>query len=505
MLRIARFVTRCQAPQGRSEVYSLADSIVREQLAGALAGALGPSLSRQTGVVRIKRLRVRIEVRGRSIDRGRLIEAWVRALTRQLFTALAYPHGGGHFEIERAASPAHFRAGFLRDLLSGTAPGRWIHRDREALLRLTRADAVMAALREDPSEIVDTLAALAEMGSLEGVVTILDDLALEEIFRAIAATGKIATDAPPEESLAQIARALKRHPPSRGLRLDSRAQALRLFVLDGHAGVQSGPRVWLTVLTALALLAEYCELWTASPHTVEQICGRRLSPHVVELLEFLRPGSLTAPPGSPGGSRTVLLEALHAAGLKPPEPAVTASALEPWRDLDGASLLLLTGPLASLGWVAHWPGLAAQFTLYALAGAIRGVFDPGTLTIDPNAAFFAGIFGEPSLSALRQSFAESSPPPDTAADWRSAADLLAARLIAWWTQRLPGFRKATRTAIVRQFLTSPGRVRVEEARVVVELAANPVFVALRIASLDAPVENVSWFGGRRLEFRIEGV
>jgi hypothetical protein len=84
-------------------------------------------------------------------------------------------------------------------------------------------------------------------------------------------------------------------------------------------------------------------------------------------------------------------------------------------------------------------------------------------------------------------------------------DSLAARLIAWWTARLPGFRKAARTAIVRQFLIAPGRVRVEETRVVVSLSPQPVFAALRTGSLDEAVESVPWFDGRRLEFRIEGL
>src|SRR5579872_3117439 len=136
MLRIDRFVIQCRAPSHRTEVRSLADSIAREEIARELGDRLGPSLSRQTGVVRIRRLRVRIEVRGRAVSRSRLVDAWVRAICRQLFTALAYPHGGGQFEIHRAASPAEFRAEFIRDLLSGAATGRWQYHGREALLRM---------------------------------------------------------------------------------------------------------------------------------------------------------------------------------------------------------------------------------------------------------------------------------------------------------------------------------------------------------------------------------
>jgi len=504
MLRIARFVTRCNAPQGRPEVYSLADSIAREQVAGELAARLGPSLSGQAGVVRIRQLRVRIEIRGRSLDRRRLIDAWVRAICRQLFTALAYPHGGGHFEVERAPSAAHFRAGFIRDLLSGAAQGRWIYRGREATWRLPRAGAVIAVLREAPAGMADTLDALAALNTLEPAVAMLDDVALEEIFRAIAASGAVTLETAWPDLLASMARVLTRHPPSRGWRLDSRAQALRMFVLARAMDVRLGPRLWLTGLTALALLAENGELWTASPRSVEQICGRKLSPEAIALLEFARAraaaarGAGAAPPGA-------LVEALQAAGLPVPAPVVSQSEPQPWLEFEGASLLLLTGPLVRQGWADGWRGVARQATLYALACAIRGGFNPQVAAIDPDAALFSGMFQETPAAGLRGFFADAAPPPGAGTDWPSAMEALAGRLVAWWTARVPGFRKASRDAMVRQFLTSPGRVRIEENRVAVWLAPQPVFVALRIASLDEPVESVPWFGGRRLEFRIEGL
>jgi hypothetical protein len=505
MLRIGRFVTECQVPKGRPEVYGLVDSIAREQFAHELSARIGPSLSRQPGVVRIERLRIRIELRGRTLDRGRLIDAWTRAVCRQLFTALAYPHGGGQFEIHRADSAPHFRAEFIRDLLSGAAQSRWYYRSRAAALKLPCADGVLAALREDPGEIAETLEALAALGELEPAIAILDDVACEEIFRAIAASDGAPLEERWQEALASIARVFRRHPPSRGLRLDSRAQALRMFALARGMDVRLGPRVWFTALTALALLAGNGELWTASGRPPEQICGCRLAPDVAALLRFVRDGAAGTVGAAASAHSQLLMAALDAAGLRVPDPVVSQSEPEPWRELEGASLLLLTGPLVGLGWAADWPGVARQATLYALGCAIRGGFDPAMPAIDRDAAVFAGIFGEASLPGLRGFFAASAPPLEGAADWPSAIDSLAARLITWWTARLPGFRKATRAAIVRQFLTAPGRVRVEEKRVLVSLVHQPAFVALRIASLDEAVESVPWFDGRRLEFRIEGL
>ncbi len=503
MLRIARFVTRCQTPKNRTEIRWLADAVAREQLPRELGAFLGPSLSRDPSVVRIRRLRVRILVRGRSLDRQRLMEAWVRAIGRQLFTALAYPHGG-HFEIERAPSRAHFRARLMRDLLSGAVPGKWIYAGQEALFGLPRAEAVMMLLRESPAEMTEVLEALFTEGSLEPALAILNDVSLEEIFRTIATAGNFPLDSPRIEWLAEAVRVLRQIAPSRGWPLDSRAQALRMFVAAVRMGVRLAPRAWLTILAALALFAEYGELWTASPRPVEQICGGRHAEDVKAFAGSIREKVQTAAAETPP-LRGLLMEALRAAALPVPEPAIARENPEPWREFDAASLLLVTGPVLKLGWAAGWRGVAAQATLYALACAVRGNFDPLLGSIDPSAAIFAGIFGEVSPRALRDFYANTAPPAGTAADWPGAMDQLAARLIQWWTERLPGFRKSARSAIVRQFLTTPGRVRVEENRVVAWLAHNPLFVALRIANLDDAVENVPWLGGRQLVFRLEGL
>ncbi len=488
MLRIARFEMKCRAPAGREDVYALASSVAREQLATELSAFLGPSLSRQPGFVRIRLLRVRLVVRSSAVDRGQLLDGWVRAITRQLFTALAYPAGGGQFEIQRSPSGAHFRAEFIAALLAGTAPGNWAYRQYARILALPRAEAVMAVLREDPAELLDLLDALEAVGSFEAALALPGEAELEELFRAIATQPGIPGGFAPAD-FADIARILERHPPIRGLSLEGRAQALRLFVLARREGVLPGPRAWHAALAALRMLSENAALWWASPLTVEQICGRPLPAAVAELLELLR----AAP-----SARPHVLAALAAAGL--PRPASAASAAsEPWRELDRASLLLLAGAVLRLDWHREWQSDPRGFQcfLYGVAAAVRGSFNAAVPFADPDAALFAGIFGEPSLEALRRFFAADS----RAARIPESADAL----LAWFTARVPGFRRAAPEAIVRQFLSSPGRVRVEEQRVLVHLAANPVFLAVHIASLDEPLERVPWFDNRKLEFRIEGL
>jgi hypothetical protein len=81
---------------------------------------------------------------------------------------------------------------------------------------------------------------------------------------------------------------------------------------------------------------------------------------------------------------------------------------------------------------------------------------------------------------------------------------LAAKLIGEFTSLVPGFRRASREAIVRQFLRKPGRVQVGEHVVSVLLAPSPFHVALRIAGMDDPVQPVNWMNNRRLEFRLLG-
>ena len=58
--------------------------------------------------------------------------------------------------------------------------------------------------------------------------------------------------------------------------------------------------------------------------------------------------------------------------------------------------------------------------------------------------------------------------------------------------------------MVKNFVALPGRIRIEETRLVVVFTSSPLHVVLHLSGLDDPVEAVGWLGGRRIAFQTEG-
>src|SRR5262245_14358403 len=111
---IEKLVIRCRTSPRHAAVGGIADRVARQRLATELTQFVGPALSRQPRVVRIRRLSVKLEIAAEEFSEETLAAAWARAITRALFEALAYPSGSGPVQIVRADSPAAFRAAFLR-------------------------------------------------------------------------------------------------------------------------------------------------------------------------------------------------------------------------------------------------------------------------------------------------------------------------------------------------------------------------------------------------------
>jgi hypothetical protein len=92
-----------------------------------------------------------------------------------------------------------------------------------------------------------------------------------------------------------------------------------------------------------------------------------------------------------------------------------------------------------------------------------------------------------------------------AEDWATTLDALASRLVVEFGGLVRGFRQASREALVRQFLRTPGRVRLGEHVVSVLLEPSPYHVALHLSGLDDALSAVNWMGDRRLEYRLLGL
>jgi hypothetical protein len=90
-------------------------------------------------------------------------------------------------------------------------------------------------------------------------------------------------------------------------------------------------------------------------------------------------------------------------------------------------------------------------------------------------------------------------------DWAFTFDALAEFLLRRFASDVPGFRSASRPAIVRQFLRTPGHVTLDDRTAVIRLDPSPYHVALRTAGADASLARVPWLQERSVAFRLEGL
>ena len=219
---IDKLVTRCRVSRRHESAAGLVDRVVRRRLAAEVTEFVGPALSRQARVVRIRRLSVKVEIASGEISEDALAAAWARALARSLFEALAYPSDSGPVQIVRAESPAAFRAVFLRDLLTGQAGTRWEYAEFSELLRLPSHEAAVSLLLRHPENLVATLIALDGSPALQRLLSDLDELSLERLFVAIARADTRVASEPltPEDLIWTVYRrsrrsAAPRHRPER--------------------------------------------------------------------------------------------------------------------------------------------------------------------------------------------------------------------------------------------------------------------------------------------------
>jgi len=77
-------------------------------------------------------------------------------------------------------------------------------------------------------------------------------------------------------------------------------------------------------------------------------------------------------------------------------------------------------------------------------------------------------------------------------------------VIREFTEQIRCFGKPSRSFIIKNFVALPGRILIEEKRLVVMFTSSPLHVVIHLSGLDYPIESVSWLGGRRIEFQADG-
>lgn len=546
-LMIERLVTRCQAPRRLKLDGALVDRVAHEQFPSECACRLQPRWPGHGGVCRIRRLPVRLTVSLADLNDTRLPQLWAAAFARAMTEALARPAGSGPVEVVRAENRAEWLARFIHDLLNGNASGRWEYQEFQEYFGLSTRDAVLAVLNQQPSEIISVLVALESRGALDRLLALFDELALEQMFVAIAREMGVKQTRLSITDLLTVGRlALAQCGPRSVLALTSRQFALKLFlILRRESGLQASdtwsPRRVLHALMSLAALAQLFRSaeateWSQDLSVVSlaEYVKEPLHPVVLEVLKEVRNLVQAKRQNSRDKARvsSTLTELTHLVAELRPLLSTTGSQNNDilWISSDCAGLFLLIGVLKKLGWPERIPRSSlgsshgTRAVTYVLAGlglAVLGRFVESPDRLDPGLALFAGWVGDPNLAGLRRFFASWSAADRLAVlaeldegtegtaeateSWSTTFDYLAERVVCEFMRRVRGFRQASRSFVVKNFFALPGRISVEEKRIVVQLAPSPFHVALHISSMDESVESVSWLDGRRLEFHLEGL
>ena len=522
-LTIHKLSTLCRSPKGFERAGAFVDDVAHGPLTSELSAHLGPSLDRLPAVVRLRNLRVRLSIPSRHLGPGLLAEAWARAFAIALHRALAYPESDGTYALRRYESEAAYKAAMLHYIVTqGLAPC-WQFPELHEWHNCSAAQAALGLLLDPPELAIETLAQMASKSWLESLLAWWDEHSLEQVVYAVAK----AETGSPGLSLANLIEVGLAAAASGGLlsqwSISSRRQAVRLWLRLSRRlplrGVWQGLRLLTRLLETPVVLPRSIGAWLADPIPFPDWCEAILkevmgADHAASPARKGLEGVAPLLDGrSAGSSLSVVLE-----NLRPLVPS-SASAGETgkWTPSDCAGVLLLLSIARRLGFwrlareaefVRFGGCRALSFLLAGVGMTLLGEWSPGN-PIEPAVALFAGIFAEPDRAGMRQFFAESAVRAISdlvkAETWPEALAAAAAELARAFAQRIRGFRQTSREAVVRQFLRVPGRVLVEDRRLLVVLDPNPWSVALHISGVDETLDAVQWMGDRRVEFVLEGL
>jgi hypothetical protein len=528
-LAIGRFVTRCRAPRRLGWDAALLDRVSSGPFLRACARELDGL--HDAGLCRIRQLAVRVLVAPGDLSEDRLATLWAAAFARALREALTRSGAPGRArpEIVRAESRAAWLARWIADLIAGTAGSRWEYAEFRAL-EGQGAAAALAALLAEPGEIEGVLLLLARRRLLETFLRLFNDAALEQLIAAISTAAGAEESASAVGDLVVVARACAAGMTAlaRG-RLTDRSVALKLFVLlrwEAPRTAPATPRRVLHALNALGALLDLTahhgaglDVLARLDGRVEAWVGRPAHPAVACILAALRALVVRFAAGHPPRALADLAEAIEQ--LRPLAPAPGTQG-ERWVSSDVAGLFLLVGSLERLDWPRRWLAgpLGAQhgpravsYLLGGLALALVGRFSEAIGPLDPGVAIFAGFFGEPDLGGMRRFFAaplpgglaEARAVSASAQTWAGELETLADLLVRTFAVRIRGFRDASRAFLVSRLIATPGRVRIEDHRIQVRLAPNPLHIALHVSGIDYAVGPLAWYGGRSVDLELEGL
>ena len=141
-LAIDHFITRCRvSPRAAIDRHRI-DRVVRTEFVNSCACELASVFRGHTGVVRIRRLSVKLALPRKKLGDLSLGRQWAAAFAALLKRALALPDGQGPTELRRFESRADWLADAIAAVLQGDPADRWEFAELPWLATSSLADAV---------------------------------------------------------------------------------------------------------------------------------------------------------------------------------------------------------------------------------------------------------------------------------------------------------------------------------------------------------------------------
>jgi hypothetical protein len=492
-LRAARLTTHCVLPRGQEQAAPLIEETARRILPRTLAARLGPSLDRESEVLRLKMLNVMLRIDLDTLQRGVFADRWADVLARSLHEALARPAGDGFF-LYRYERREDYLAAMIAAVLAGQSAADWRFPELPATPGRPRAilllDIFLGAGRHLPG-LLETLLHTRQLNTALGL---LDEVGLDRLLRAVTEVEE--SPAPMSivmfTEIAVLLSALGVPPQTEPAA--SRRQAISIWLAIHR---RPSPRaVWHSLQMLRRVLREPAFLDPQQSET--PLAGM---PDWCSDLRHQLARERSA-------ALAVALEQLRAVtpGAVPP------GARETWIASDAAGLMLLCAPIRRLRWPQRLRdhGHAPRVLQALLAGAamrlVRQAWMPGD-PLDPAAALLAGIMGESDPHGLAVSM--QGAPPDglelTASNWNAFLDLAAEALARSLAHSIRGFQTATRDSIARHFLRRRGRILLGDKALRVDLEPNPWWVAVHVSGADDALPPLGWLSDRSVAFVLEGL
>jgi hypothetical protein len=527
-LAIQRLVTRCRTSSHAGVQRSVLEKTMRDEAAVECAKRLNRVIT--PSVIRLRSLRLRVKISHEDFAAGRLPTLWADAFE----AALARAAASGGEGVVCAENRAAWIAAFIIHLVRGEAGERWEYAEFREKLGLSVSQAILRSLCEDMHEAVAILDHLSSQEVLDRVLALLDDAALDQLFAAIAQAQEVVSSALTLEDLLVVARLAIAHPETcDASRLGVRRHALRLWLVARRdVSARSAISLLRNPGDVLVLLEVLDQLRAARSENSQSVTATaRLAS--LPFAQLLRTNARFATAQAEGEITTATRLHELLGQLAPPTPHVPTA--QSWVDSDYTGLLLLAGVLHRLGWPETIQRSSVSDTLgpralgpraitYTLAGiglAIVGQQPDLSRRLDPGLALFAGWFDVPDIAGFHRFLVSGAPhtrrqlvvslcderqvSDQPVESWVATFDCLAQHLIGEFALRVRGFGRASRAFVVKHFLALPGRIRVEETRLTVIIAASPLNVVLHLSGMDVPLDAVSWLGGRGIEFQLDGL